>query len=259
MTAFEIYAKCLKNKKHDPIPMSATTSVDDLIATNLRFVVRVAQKYMNSGVPIEELVGAGNIGLIIAARRYDPNKNVKFISYAVWWIRRYVTLHIGALSRLVYVPDHRRSEAYAIGLATSDLQQSLKRPPSTSEVSKYSRIDFKKIEESQAITMRKVCLNSIQDNSELLDIFYDKTQRKTDETTNAFETKVAIRKAIKNILSLREAQVVDLYYGITSGETMTMEDIGAAMSISKEGVRQVRNRSIRKLSKNKILRELMAK
>jgi RNA polymerase primary sigma factor len=192
-----------------------------LVCSNLRFVVSVAKKYQNLGVPLADLVNEGNIGLMRAARRFDETKGVKFISYAVWWIRQAVFQALAEHSRPVRLPVGKagewgrcRGEGRELGAVGSSL--SLDAPVSNESA------------------------------TQLIDVLADETSEMPDEPMLDGDLTDATEQAL-TVLSPRELDITRRYFGLNGLEPMTLEEIGETFGITRERVRQIKDRALRKL------------
>ena len=215
-------------------------ALDQLVRSNLRFVVSVAKRYQNQGVSLADLINEGNLGLIRAAHKFDESRGIKFISYAVWWIRQAILQALAEQSRIVRVPLNRAGEMHRIGKQTSLLQQELGREPTASEIAEGLDLDVAAVEQTLAISQGHLSLDAPVTQGEdnrLLDYLADASERGSD--AEAFEHALTehIDASFRGLRE-REARILRLYYGLDRPEAMTLEEIGAILGITRERVLQ---------------------
>lgn len=221
-------------------------SLEKLTRSNLRFVVSVARKYQNQGVALSDLISEGNVGLIRAAHKFDEARGIKFISYAVWWIRQAIIQAITEQSRIVRIPMNRAVMLYKIGKKENRLAQELGRKPTVEEIADGIGISIEEVRKTLSISQSHFSLDDTLTPGEyncLLDHLPDNSDRGPVE--NALEN--ALSRAIENSLSTlkeREAKILRLYFGLGGQETMTLDQIGSLFGITRERVRQIKEKSI---------------
>ena len=224
-------------------------ALDTLIRSNLRFVVSVAKKYQHQGVSLADLINEGNLGLIRAARKFDESKEIKFISYAVWWIRQSILQALADQSRIVRVPLNRAGEMHRIGRRTSVLQQELGRDPTAGEIAEGMDLDVVEVERTLAISRAHVSLDAptvAGEDGRLIDYIADVQERGAD--ADAIEhARTECIEAVLASLREREARIVRLYFGLGETESCTLEEIGAMMGITRERVRQIKDKALMRL------------
>jgi RNA polymerase primary sigma factor len=223
-------------------------SLEKLVNSNLRFVVSIAKKYQNQGVALADLINEGNLGLIRAAEKFDETRGVKFISYAVWWIRQAILQALAEQSRIVRVPLNRAGELHRIGKRSSALVQELGREPTVGELAEGLEVNAEELYKTMSIAMAHLSLDAPLvpgEDNKLLDYLPDE---KTGPEQEAFE------KALKNNVELalsslkpREARILRLYYGLDGEEAMTLEEIGQQLGVTRERVRQIKERALARL------------
>lgn len=224
-------------------------ALDILVRSNLRFVVSVAKKYQNQGVSLSDLINEGNLGLIRAAHKFDETKGIKFISYAVWWIRQSILQALAEQSRIVRVPLNRAGELHRIGKRTATLQQELGRDPTAGEIAEGMDLDVAEVERTMAISQGHLSLDAPVTQGEdnrLLDYLADGHGRGPD--ADAFEH--ALSESIENCFAQlrdREAKVLRLYFGLDAPEPKTLEQIGEMLGITRERVRQIKEKALQRL------------
>ena len=231
-------------------------ALDKLVRSNLRFVVSVAKKYQNQGVSLSDLINEGNLGLIRAAHKFDETKGIKFISYAVWWIRQAILQALAEQSRIVRVPLNRAGTLHRIGKRANLLLQELGREATHAEIASGMVADGVEITEeevaktmsiSQAHLSLDAPLSPGEDNK-LLDYLPDNLNPTPDEQTFEKALTESIEAALGS-LKEREAKILRLYFGLDGSEAMTLEEIGALLGITRERVRQIENEALNKLAK----------
>lgn len=224
-------------------------ALDTLIRSNLRFVVAVAKKYQNQGVSLADLINEGNLGLIRAAHKFDETKGIKFISYAVWWIRQGILQALAEQSRIIRVPLNRAAELHRIGKRTSALQQELGRAPTAAEVAEGLDLDVAEVERTLAITRGHVSLDAPVTGGEdhrLLDYLSDPSGRGSDADAMDHALAESLEQCLAHLRE-REVRVLRLYFGLEASEPKTLEEIGAMLGITRERVRQIKERALERL------------
>ncbi len=224
-------------------------ALDKLVRSNLRFVVSVAKKYQNQGVSLSDLINEGNLGLIRAAHKFDETKGIKFISYAVWWIRQAILQALAEQSRIVRVPLNRAGTLHRIGKRANSLLQELGREATHAEIAEGMDITEEEVTKTMSISQVHLSLDaplSPGEDNRLLDYLADTVNPTPDEQT--FEK--ALIEAIEDSLGglkEREARILRLYFGIDGAEPMTLEEIGTLLGITRERVRQIKEKALSRL------------
>lgn len=216
---------------------------------NVRFVVSVAKKFQNRGVPLVDLIGEGNLGLMTAARKFDPDRGVKFISYAVWWIRQAVQAAIARHGRPVRVPLNRTADLSRLGKTTTLLKEKLGRMPTTEELSRATGLTEEAVRSLSSLNTEAVRLDHPTregDGNERMERFSLAEQEGTDAHTMASSQSADIEAAL-NSLPARDAKVLRLYFGLDDGQPRTLEEIGRMMGVTRERIRQLRDRALIRL------------
>jgi RNA polymerase primary sigma factor len=222
---------------------------EKLARHNVRFVVSVAKKFQNRGVPLMDLIGEGNLGLMTAARKFDPDRGVKFISYAVWWIRQAIQAAIARHGRPVRVPLNRTADLNRLGRATTLLTEKLGRAPTTEELIKATGLTRDAVRALSALHIEAMRLDHPvreADERGRMERFVPLTQEGTDATTMANSRTTDLDAALAE-LPARDAKVLRLYFGLDDGKTRTLEEIGRMMGVTRERIRQLRDRALRQL------------
>ncbi len=224
------------------------SALDRLVRANLRFVISVARRYRNKGLSFLDLIQEGNVGLIIAARKFDPDHGVKFISYAVWWIRQAILSAIAKQGRPVRVPLNRATELARMLRVRGELRQALDREPSDREIAEGAKLTVPTVALLRRLNAREVRLDArvgAADDSDLAERFL------ADETDVAevVEGRLLKRHIAEGLRRLRprDARVVRLYYGLQGEDPHTLEQIGRLLGVTRERVRQLRDRALREL------------
>jgi RNA polymerase primary sigma factor len=233
-------------------------ALERLTKSNLRFVVSVAKQYQNQGLSLPDLINEGNVGLIKAAEKYDETRGFKFISYAVWWIRQSILQAIAEQSRIVRLPLNQLGSMNKINRMLSKFEQENERRPSVDEISEVIDIPEEKVDEAINVSGRQVSVDAPfvdgEDNS-LLDVLVNNDAPLADRQLLVESLQSEIKDALK-ILTLRERNIINAFYGIGQPE-MTLEEIGSKFGLTRERVRQIKEKAIRRLranTKNKILK-----
>ncbi len=231
------------------IKSGCEASLDKLVRSNLRFVVSVAKKYQNQGVGLADLINEGNLGLIRAAHKFDETKGIKFISYAVWWIRQAILQALAEQSRIVRVPLNRAGTLHRIGKRSSALLQELGREPTVEEIAEGMDISEEEVAKTLSISQSHLSLDAPLtpgEDNKLLDYLPDTQNPGPDDET--FEH--ALSESIEEVLSTlkeREAKILRLYFGLDGKEPMTLEEIGSMLGITRERVRQIKEKALARL------------
>lgn len=253
LTAEEEIELAIKIKEGDK------TALEKLTKANLRFVVSVAKQYQNQGLSLGDLINEGNLGLIKAGKRFDETRGFKFISYAVWWIRQSILQALAEQSRIVRLPLNRVGALSKIGRAYSNLEQEFEREPSADELAEELDMDVKEVTDTLKISSKHVSVDAPfaqGEENRLLDVMKNDEQPSPDNMLLSESLKTEIASALSS-LPEREAEVLRLYYGIETEHAMTLEEIGERFNLTRERVRQIKEKAIRRLrhaSKSKHLR-----
>lgn len=238
-------------------------ALDKLTKSNLRFVVSVAKQYQNQGLSLNDLINEGNIGLIRAATKFDETKGFKFISYAVWWIRQSILQALAEQSRIVRLPLNKVGSLNKINKAFSQLEQEFEREPSADELAELLEINREEVETTLGVAARHVSVDApFQEGEEnsLLDVLENTNSPKTDSQLEYVES---LRKEIERSLSTltdRQRDVIIYYFGIGVEHPMSLEDIGEKFALTRERVRQIKDKAINKLratSRSKLLKNYL--
>ena len=224
-------------------------ALEKLTQANLRFVVSVAKQYQNQGLSLGDLINEGNLGLIKAAQRFDETRGFKFISYAVWWIRQSILQALAEQSRVVRLPLNRVGALNKIGKAYNILEQAFEREPSPEEIADNLKMNLYEVTDTLKMSGRHLSMDapfSQGEDNRLLDIIHNDMQPPPDTSLMDESLKKDIERALAT-LSPREAQVIRLYFGIGMENPMTLEEIGEEFRLTRERVRQIKEKAIRRL------------
>lgn len=230
---------------------------------NVRFVVSVAKKFQNRGVPLVDLIGEGNLGLMTAARKFDPDRGVKFISYAVWWIRQAVQAAIARHGRPVRVPLNRTADLSRLGRTTTLLKERFGRMPTTEELARATGLTVEAVRSLSALNAEAVRLDHPTrdgDGNERMERFAATDQEGTDAAALVNSQSADIEAALAS-LPARDAKVLKLYFGLEDGNSRTLEEIGRMMGVTRERIRQLRDRALLRLREGEVgdrLKDLVA-
>jgi RNA polymerase primary sigma factor len=224
-------------------------ALEKLTKANLRFVVSVAKQYQNQGLSLPDLINEGNVGLIKAARRFDETRGFKFISYAVWWIRQSILQALAEQSRIVRLPLNQVGSLNKIKKVSNRLEQQYERAPSASEIAKEMDVPEQKIDSAMKITTRTVSVDAPvvpDEDTTLIDLMTPDNAKSTDEELMQESLRREIERSLST-LSEKERDVINLYYGIGMNHGLTLEEIGAKFDLTRERVRQIKEKAIRRL------------
>jgi len=224
-------------------------ALQKLAKANLRFVVSVAKQYQNNGMTLGDLINEGNVGLIRAASRFDETRGFKFISYAVWWIRQAIMQALAEQSRTVRLPLNRVASLSKIARATAELEQKYEREPTAEELATVLEMTVSEVADNKQLSGRALSMNAPlaegEDNS-LLDMLSDKEAVTPDQELVYSSLQQEISRSIST-LTAREADVIISYYGLNGTQPLTLEEIGNKFSLTRERVRQIKEKAIRRL------------
>jgi RNA polymerase primary sigma factor len=238
-------------------------ALEKLAKANLRFVVSVAKQYQNNGMSLGDLINEGNVGLIKAASRFDETRGFKFISYAVWWIRQSIMQALAEQSRIVRLPLNRVGSLNKISRAFSELEQKYEREPSAEELAKVLDMSPEEIENNQRISGRSVSVNApfVQgEENSLLDVLENDSEETPDQGLMNSSLRQEIARSLST-LTERESEVIASYFGLNGSQSMTLEEIGDKFSLTRERVRQIKEKATRKLRhgyRSKLLKSYLA-
>lgn len=224
-------------------------ALERLTKANLRFVVSVAKQYQNHGLTLGDLINEGNLGLIKAAKRFDETRGFKFISYAVWWIRQSIMQALAEQSRIVRLPLNRVGSLNKINKTFSELEQKFQREPSAEEIADVIGVTIDDVRDNLKVSGRHVSMDAPFANGEensLLDVLADDNEISPDTNLIVDSLSVEVQRALST-LTKREAEVISLYFGLNNTNPMTLEEIGEMFHLTRERVRQIKEKATRRL------------
>ncbi|CAM4402828.1 sigma-70 family RNA polymerase sigma factor [Zobellia nedashkovskayae] len=234
-------------------------ALNKLVNANLRFVVSTAKQYQGSGLRLSDLINEGNIGLVKAAKRFDETRGFKFISYAVWWIRQAIMSAISQHSRMVRIPLNKIGEISKINQVYSSLEQSYQRPPSAIEIARELDMSASQVKIAVKNSGKHLSMDAPFKEGEGSNL-YDVVKSNDAISPDAGMMMDSLRTDIDSILNTlpnRESEIIKLYYGIGERAPISLSEIGELFDITRERVRQIREKAIRLLrnkSQNEILK-----
>ena len=224
-------------------------ALEKLTKANLRFVVSVAKQYQNQGLTLGDLINEGNLGLIKAAQRFDETRGFKFISYAVWWIRQSILQALAEQSRIVRLPLNRVGSLNKVSKTFSELEQKFEREPTPDELAEFLEISEDEVIDTIKISGRHVSMDAPfagGEESSLLDVLEDELEVTPDNTLISDSLCIEVQRALSTLTS-RESDVVSYYFGLNGSHALTLEEIGDKFGLTRERVRQIKEKAIRRL------------
>jgi len=233
-------------------------ATDHLITANTRLVISVAKKYMGRGVPFQDLIQEGNIGLIRAAKKFEYKRGHKFSTYATWWIRQAVTRAIADQGRVIRVPVHMGDQINKLLRVQHQLTQRLGREPTVEELATSLDVPPKKVEKVIQAARRPLSLETPTDDEEdsvLGDFIEDDKVPPPDETATYNLLKEHLEEVL-NRLPPREVRILQLRYGLLDGHAYTLEEVGRKMGVTRERVRQIEAQALSRLRHPVVRRKL---
>lgn len=224
-------------------------ALEKLTKANLRFVVSVAKQYQNNGLTLGDLINEGNLGLIKAAKRFDETRGFKFISYAVWWIRQSIMQALAEQSRIVRLPLNRVGSLNKISKTFSELEQKFQREPSSEELAEVLDISTEEVTDTMKISGRHVSMDApfVQgEENSLLDVLANDSEETPDSSLMMDSLRREVQRALST-LTQRESDVISYYFGLNGEQAMTLEEIGQKYNLTRERVRQIKEKATRRL------------
>ena len=241
-------------------------ALNKLVRANLRFVISVAKQYQNQGLPLQDLITEGNIGLIKAAQRFDETKGFKFISYAVWWIRQSILQAIAEQSRVVRLPLNKIADISRVNKTISKIEQDQERELDIAEIAEACDMSVEDINTALMFTQRTTSLDaplsSSDDSGTLIDILI--SEESTNEMPDKELEKESLKEDIQRIIKTlpeREAEILSAAYGLNRNYPLSLDEIAKKYKISKERARQIKDKALMKLkmnTKTKVLKMYIA-
>jgi len=224
-------------------------ALSKLVKANLRFVVSVAKQYQNQGMTLPDLINEGNLGLMKAAQRFDETRGFKFISYAVWWIRQSILQALAEQSRIVRLPVNKIGCLNRINKAFARLEQEYEREPSAQELALQLEMAPEEVKEALKTNGRTVSMDApinSEDDNTMYDVMQSTDSASPDKTLINESLAYEIERAL-GTLSTREARVLKLYFGLGMKHPYTLEEIGEELNLTRERVRQIKEKAIKRI------------
>jgi len=227
-------------------------AAERLVTANLRFVISYVKKYQGRGLNLAELVCIGNEGLLKAVKKFDPDRGVKFISYAVWWIRQTVLQALAEQTRAVRIPLNQNSNLVKMSRTETALTQKLGRSPADWEIANEMKEQVETVRALRRVASAELSLDARLDKSDRDSPSFGERVLGTDEAdievdVESQERREFLEKLFDKYLTQRERKILVLYYGLDDGGEMTLEQIGGLLGVTRERIRQIRNRAFDKL------------
>ncbi len=221
-----------------------------LIRSNIRFVISIAKKYQNNGIALEDLISEGNIGLVIAADRFEPDKGYHFISYAVYWIKQSILKAINEKSRLIRLPLNKANELITVERIIHNMYYKEGKEPNIEEIAEMLNKNKEDIAHLINVSDSYISLNSssiYSDSDEsLADIVEDKKSEKPDQTLIDKDLSTILSRAISELTDM-EYKIIKYRYGLDGSKPKTLKEIGVEFDLTKERIRQIEKRALKKI------------
>ncbi len=247
-----------ERKLGDRIRKGDTAALRKLVEANLRFVVSYAKRYRGCGLSFLDLINEGNIGLIEAAKRFDPSKNVKFITYAVWWVRQAIIHALSDQSGAFRLPQKQANLLYRIGKAQANLRSELKRPPSAEEIARRMDVTTEEVTNLLQVSDDNVSLSAVIDEEHEFHLS-DKLEQETIPSADLVLLRTSLRRLLRGALDEldeKEERVIRLRFGLDGSDPKTLKEIGEMMNLSRERIRQIEAQAIEKLNHSQKCQQL---
>jgi RNA polymerase primary sigma factor len=227
-------------------------AAERLVTANLRFVISYVKKYQGRGLNLAELVCIGNEGLLKAVKKFDPDKGVKFISYAVWWIRQTVLQALAEQTRSVRIPLNQNSNLVKLSRTETALTQQLGRTPTDREIADRMGEPVQTIRALRRVASAELSLDAPLDRTDRDSASFGErfSAMQTEDIQEEIEFQARrqfLQDMFRKYLTERERKILVLYYGLDDGDEMTLEEIGSLLGVTRERIRQIRNRAFEKL------------
>lgn len=228
-------------------------ALEKLTKANLRFVISVAKLFQYQGLSLSDLINEGNLGLIEAAKRFDETRGVKFISYAVWWIRQSILQALAKQGRLVRLPINQIGKINKAGHTLEDLEKKFGREPSMQEIAERMETTTFEVGDALRMSARHISLEETYETDDgdgetgsLLDVLEGDCFEPPDGFLISESLRVEIEKVLRT-LEPREAEVIRLWFGLEGDRPLTLEEIGEYLDLTRERIRQIKEKALRRL------------
>jgi RNA polymerase primary sigma factor len=257
ISKFPILSQDEERKLGELIHKGDKNAQKKLIEANLKFVVSYVKKYRGMGLSLFDLINEGNLGLIEAAKRFDPKRNVKFISYAVWWIRQAIIHALTHYSRTYFIPQRLSDKISEMKKKTAELKTELERDPMREEIAKRMRITVEEVEDLEELDKKDFSFSDKFGDGSL-----EVEDRIKDELAPSVEYQIvknSIQQQIRALLGEldeKEALVLRLRFGLDDDQPRTLQEIGNKLNLTRERIRQIEKKAMRKLARSNRLQQL---
>ncbi len=257
ISRFPRYSEHEEKQLGERIHQGDKEALENLIQANLRFVVSYVKKYQGMGLSLLDLINEGNLGLIEAAKRFDPRRNVKFISYAVWWIRQAIIHALTQSSRIYHIPQKLSDRILQKKRKTAQLKAELSKDPTREEIAKSMGISVEDVEDLEMLEEREVSLSDRFNEDDM-----EMEEKISDEINPSVEYQIiknSIEHELREMLGEldeKEALVLKLRFGLDDDQPQTLQEIGDRLYLTRERIRQIEQKAMRKLSRSHKLQQL---